>query len=202
MLGSLQINIIPIKIDTVINNAKINHNFSLPKAQYSRQKGQYEINSKPGQLKMDKVEFKENLGIRGIGSIIEEVNDKIFQDSYETIANYVREGDCLIPAKGMTVGDVMKSRMPRAKEIVLDFIPDKPATITVEKPEVEIICEKDEINIDWEIENFLSSEFIPGSVKFNIIQKPSVEIEYIGKPNYFPADYEEKFLGKKLDVIA
>jgi len=117
--------------------------------------------------------------------------------SYEATAEFSKEGKLMLKAK---IGDdilnqifAQRNQKPTGSDFELDFLPEGGAQFEVEPASLEINYELDKLNFDLKIQqgNF---EFIPGSIELEIIQKPSIEIEYVGKPIYVPPsaspDYE------------
>ena len=70
-------------------------------------------------------------------------------------------------------------------QLVTAFFPSVGPNISWEPNDLNLDYKPTELDINWQ-ELDRSMTYIAGSVKFNVVQRASVDIEYVGGPNYFP----------------
>lgn len=81
------------------------------------------------------------------------------------------------------------------REFIYSRIPTVPPEINWSDPDISIQYDMEKLNFDWRISRG-DFEFVPGSIEFNITQRPEVKIEYIGSPIYVPPSADPNFEAK------
>ncbi len=85
---------------------------------------------------------------------------------------------------GVTIPQLVQQKMLEQPDTYTMFIP-APYNISWQPNEQSLDFEPADVEIDWEVAKNLM-EYTPGSFSINILQKPEVEIKYLGEPRYVP----------------
>lgn len=203
MIGQLiSIKSVPVFVEIVIENAKLSYNSQLPKVEMTREKGGLQMKADPIRVNIDTLEMRKSIGMKPNGTLIKDFADEGFRINYQGIARVVKEGNELADPNGMKPGDIAASRLTKSIETVLDFIPKDGPDISWDGGKLSIHYQMDKLNMDWDVGKVDNFEFIPGKVKIQIKQMPSVDIEYLGSPIYVPPSAAPDFSGNKIDVKA
>ena len=182
------LNIKPIPVATELNIQKNNLEYSapLPKVKVSQQKGGLEIKTNRIQINIDTFEMRQSIGLKSAKTLVNEYCAEGMKKASEATAKFVQEGNQLAQPNGMKPHEMVAQRAVKSIETVLDFLPKARPEITWEGGDVNIDFTPDKINMEWEIGKFSNYNFTYGKVELEVVQKPTVEIEYLGEPRYIP----------------
>jgi len=198
----LSIKTIPIKIDVSITDAKLKYNTKLPKVEVTRNKGGFEMKAEPIKINIDSFEMRKSIGLKSVATLTKEFAEDGIKLCYEGIARVVEEGNSLASPKGMSVAEIAASRIGHSIETVLDFLPSERADISWEGGTLNINYQMDSLDFDWDTDARLHFDFVPGKVQFEILNKPAIEIDYIGDPIYVPPSANPSFAGEQFSAEA
>lgn len=108
----------------------------------------------------------------------------------ESMQKYVSRGKQMMNAQvGEDVlGQIAASTIDTSISVALDFLPKAEPTFTYEPGDLQIQYETDKLKFDWRVQQ-LDLELVPTEIDFTVVQKPSIEVEYIGDPIYVPSDF-------------
>ncbi len=182
------LNITPVPVLTELNiqKSKLEYSAPLPKVEVSQQKGGLEIKTDRIQINIDTFEMRQSIGLKSVKTLVNEYGDEGVKTAYQATAKFVEEGNQLAQPNGMKPHEMVAQRAVKSIETVLDFLPKSRPEITWEGGDVSIDFTPDKINMEWEIGKISNYNFTYGKVELEVVQKPTVEIEYLGEPRYVP----------------
>ncbi len=196
----LSIKTIPISVEIVVNNAKLNYNSELPKVQVSRQDGGLKMTADPIKINIDGFEMRQSLGMKSNGRLIDEFADKGIRIGYQATAKYVDKGNNYANPNGMSIGKYEAASLRKNVETVLEFLPKARPEISWSGGTLNIQYQMDKLDMNWDVNNDTKFEFVPGKIELEIKQKPMVDIDYIGGPIYVPPSADPDYVGNTIDV--
>lgn len=170
-------------------------NTQKPDMQIIRDKGSYNIETKNVKLQLDSTACLAEEGIRSVSDTISQAASDGKQAALEGIGRRAREGDQLLDFtyKGNTFAAIAKQNYFQEKQFGLGYIPSTRPVISWEKNSVNIDIEPDKIHVEAQTDQKAQIDPHRGHVNVSLAREQSLEINYIGQPNYFPP---------KLDVTA
>ncbi len=188
-------------IETRINikNGELkNRNDPEPLIKGKVQPGEFEISMELPYVRIDSYEATSSLGY-GHYNVMDlnlRNSEKSAQAADEGTRRSVREGNQM--AEGAKTSDIIKqhNRVGYNIQTVTEFLPKLDGVdISLDEGELDINIGKNEVETEWENLEVSKLMFIPGSVEIEVLQKPSVDVEYVGRPIYFPksADPDVKY---------
>lgn len=201
----LQITTIPIQYELKIQKAQIQRKSGDVQLQITRDKGGLHIESEPVKIQIDTSRARSSV-VPTTRQAMQQIAQKGKQAAQDATARYASEGKMLLRAKmgegSQVLQQIIQGRtaLPTG-EFQLGFIPTAGADLQATDPQFTIEYQMDKLNFDWRL-NKGDFEFIPGKVEMNIVQRPEVKIEYLGKPMYVPPSYEAQMNGENIDVMA
>ncbi len=190
----LNITTVPIKVELNIThgglrNPRVNNPDAAFKMDIQTENGELQIRSEPMQIHIDTYAARSSLGYGHYNNmdLFKKKSQEGFSLAYEGTAKIVQDGNQL--ARGASPSDIaaQHNRAGQTIQTIMDFLPKEGADVTFDKGVLNINYEVGDVNIDWENAQMMPFEFTPGRVEISIAQMPSIEIEYIGGPIYFPA---------------
>lgn len=198
----LQITVTPMQYELEIEQARLEYKQDfLPRANVQTTPGQFEIQTKPAQVRLDTYNARRSIGFARVGDRISEAAQK----GSKHLAQYTREnvdmGKQMANIEdGVTIGQLIRQKMIDGgrSQSYTAFLPSQGPGISWEPPNIRMGYEPGNTNYDWKIKSNVLS-YVPGSVRVRITQFASVDVEYLGSPMYFPPsaapNYEEKSAG-------
>ncbi|MBE6900970.1 MAG: hypothetical protein E7478_00690 [Ruminococcaceae bacterium] len=186
----LQITTIPISIEIKVTNAKFElSDDRQPKVNITTKNGGYVMKAEPLKINIDTYEARKSLGFGHMtdGDMLAQKASDGFTLAFQGTARIASEGDQL--ARGMTASEIaiQNARAGATVETIMEFLPKEGADITFDGGKLNIDYQMGSQEFDWDINERLPMEFIPGSVELIVRDRPRVEIEYVGDPIYVPA---------------
>lgn len=155
-----------------------------PKADLDLQqpKAKLTIDKTKSQLSIDTFEARESLDLKNARSRIKEMAQKGKQDALDGVARRAQEGDELMRIEngGNPIVEHAKRRGPQSySSIAIHFLP-QPGS-------VKINYEPSSVNINIEPQKVINNtkaikpihEYKPGSVEIEMLQKPSIKIDWL-----------------------
>ncbi len=184
----LKITTTPLQYELEVEHARLEHNTAqdVPRADVQTQPMELSIDTKNTEVHIDTYEARKSIGLSNTKDSLTIRAQKAQQSVDEATRNYVELGKQLSnTADGVTIGKIVKQKMIEQPEMYTAFLPNASAEISWEPSSVSYDFKPQESNYNWQLsENQFN--YIPGSVKMTILQKASVEIEYLGGPQYVP----------------
>ena len=147
------------------------------------------VQTTPSTLKIDSYESRKSIGLMTMGDRISYEANRGKQNAAEKTREYVNIGQQMSNIhEGANIPSIIaqKRLADTNPQLVTAFFPSVGPNISWEPNELNMEYTPTELDINWQ-ELDRSMTYIAGSVKFNVVQRASVDIEYVGGPNYFPA---------------
>ncbi len=195
----IQITNVPIMIEMKTTMAQIQRKAQNVDLNISRSEGGgLKIKSSPIKVSIDTFEARNSIAPTTRRSI-EQAAEKGINAAYEATARMAKEGQMFLDAKlsgGKALDQIFaQSAQSPEREFIYSRIPTVPPEINWSDPDISIQYDMEKLNFDWRISRG-DFEFVPGSIEFNITQRPEVKIEYIGSPIYVPPSADPNFEAK------
>ena len=146
------------------------------------------IDAKNTSVKIDSYESRKSIGLMTMGDRISYEANRGKQNAAEKTRKYVNIGQQMSNIhEGANIPSIIaQKRLAETNpQLVTAFFPSVGPNISWEPNELNMDYKPAEVDINWQ-ELDRSMTYIAGSVKFNVVQRASVDIEYVGGPNYFP----------------
>lgn len=194
----LKITTVPAEYQLKITNAKYERSNGNAELEITRNRGGLHIENTPSKVLIDTSKARSSIKPTTKESIFQ-FAEKGKQHVDECNARYAREGKMFLKAKSGDAKNVFRQLIegriaPATGEFQLGFLPSVGPDITVTEPKFSMKYQMDRLHFDWKIKQG-EVTYVPGKVELELIQKPEVKIEYVGKPLYVPPSYAEKMNG-------
>ncbi len=185
----LKISTTNIKIEMRVQKAELRYdNASQPVANQKTNPGQFTVSqNKPAKLNIDTYNFRRSLGYAKTKDVISDAASK----GKQSVSNYIQRqnttGRALAQIQdGTQIQDVVGNRIRNDQKLnTMNIARSADVDITYEANVFESHYQGATISNDWQIDK-PTMQYVPGGITIDVVQKPSVEIEYVGKPLYFP----------------
>ncbi|MBD5095356.1 MAG: hypothetical protein HDT27_01340 [Subdoligranulum sp.] len=143
------------------------------------------IRSRNIEVQLDGTALRASLEHRTIGDFMDQAGQKGFDGAQKAKQEAVQFGNAIAHIEdGITIGEYARQKALEQPTTYQFFIP-APYDISWKPNEQQIDYQPDELSFDWKVEESLL-DFVPGSFTINILQRPEVDIKYVGKPIYVP----------------
>ncbi|ODU57635.1 MAG: hypothetical protein ABT01_01920 [Clostridium sp. SCN 57-10] len=197
----LQITVKPAKYELEIENARLEqkHDY-IPTAEVEREPLKLRIDTEQTSVRIDTYEARKSLGIMNAGDQLRMHAERGRDAAMQQMRANVEEGAQMAQIEdGVTIGQIINQKMLEQPSSVTVFLPSTGAEISWDPGQIDMSFNAGKLEYQWnKMEN--SMQYIPGSVRVKIIERPTVEIEYLGGPMYIPPsadpEYEEKEAGQ------
>lgn len=141
-----------------------------------------ELHTTQAKVYIDQSRCFADEGLKGIKDLMDDMVSQAQAQAFQYIAKKAEEGDSYarIENGGKPILDAMKQDLYQTVDYNIGLMPTQGPEITVEPGEVETNLIRGEVNATF---NYVPIEgaYTPGKVSFDLLQKGSVEIEYVGK---------------------
>ncbi len=196
----LSIKSVPIAIEFKVTNAQLNYQTKNPFVEISRQTGGFEMKSEPIKVRIDSFEVRQSIGLKSNGTLVAEFGESGVSSAYEATAEIAQNGNMYV--NQMTTPQIAAQQSSKTIETVLDFLPHSQPEMRWEGGTIDVNFTKDKLDFQFDSKDSINFNYVPASVRFEIKQLPSVEIEYLGGPMYVPPSAQKHFTGEAIDVKA
>ena len=153
------------------------------------------IDAKNISVKIDSYESRKSIGLMTMGDRISYEANRGKQHAAEMTREYVNIGQQMSNIhEGANIPIIIaQKRLSETNpQLVTAFFPSVGPNISWEPNDLNLEYKPADVDINWQ-ELDRSMTYIAGSVKFNVVQRASVDIEYIGGPNYFPKSSDPEY---------
>ncbi len=184
----LNINITPVEMQVKMTPAKLTYDNTLqPTAQVHTEQGTLTMESHTVQLQIDTYQARKSIGLENSGDFSKDMAQRGVNSMNQFISDTVQEGDQMARTEdGVTIADIVKQKMLEQPELVTVFLPTCGADISFQPNSLSINYQPGSIDCQWNRMGGGKLNFTPGSCDIEILQRPDVQIDYIGDPNYVP----------------
>ena len=143
------------------------------------------IQSRNIEVQLDGTALRASLEHRTIGDFMDQAGSKGYEGAQKAKQEAVQFGNAIAHIEdGMTIGQYTRQKALEQPTTYQFFIP-APYDISWEPNDQQLNYEPDELSFDWRVYQS-KMDFVPGSFQINILQRPEVDIKYVGKPIYVP----------------
>ena len=190
----LQITTIPGQYHLNINPAKLEYEQEhIPTADVHSTKAKLHIETKEQTMKISTYEARKSLGFSKIGDRIRDAAQKGEDD----IVRFIKEANQLGRSlsridQGVTIGSLMKQKLTQQSSLMTVFIPNSGANISWQAGDIKVKNTPGTLNYDWNIKDY-QLHYTRGDVSLEVVQKPAVEIKYVGSPLYVPRSSDPNY---------
>ncbi len=156
-----------------------------PSMVMDRQPAELNLHSRNIEVRLDSTELFSSLNQKPIADFIYDAGQRGRDGARAALDDIVDFGNQMARIEdGVTIGEIVKQRMLEQPDTYTFFLPE-PYDISWQPNELDVSYDSGSINYDWQIEKNLM-DYVPGSFTINILQRPEVDIKYVGKPIYVP----------------
>lgn len=167
-----------------------------PSVQLESQPVRLQLRSRNIQVQLDTTAMRESMGLRSVGAFLSDQAGRGRQAALDATAELARFGRQVGAIEdGVTIAQLVAQQILQQPGTVTAFIPSVGPEISWLPGGVELAYQPPQLETDWQTnKNVL--DYIPGKFEVVIEQYPTVEIEYLGEPQYVPPSasptYEEQ----------
>lgn len=184
----LEITTTPVQYEIQVEHARLERRQDhLPTAEVEHTPARVELHSQNVQLRLDSYEARRSLGIERVGDRIRARAQEGMRHVREKTREYVEMGQAMSRVEdGASIKQIIRQKLKSgAGEMYTAFLPSAGAEISWVPNRLETRVDPGQLHYDWnEMRHALN--YVPGSVRLQILQYPSVDIRYTGTPLYFP----------------
>ncbi len=197
----LEIKSIPMSFEFKINKARYEMTNTDATYKMKREKGGFQMKTKPTKLNIDTVEARYSAGIKSAMRSVDDYAKKGVKAAYEATASYAREGSLMLNVNIMNnpYPELAMRKFFNDVNFNLGFAPKVGPDISWDIGGIYTNFETDKLNFDWNIER-PHINYIPGSIEFIVKEYPRVEINYVGTPIFVPPSANPNY--KEIDTFA
>ena len=190
----LQISTTPVKYELEIERARLEYNQDfLPKRKVTDRPAKLEQHTKNAEVKLNTYQARRSLGLNHISDFGKLYADMGQVSIRNTTREYVDIGNDLTRInEGVTVSDIYAQKMLSNPILYQAFIPSTGAEISWEPYQLQMDYHQGELKNEWQIMRDILN-YVPGSVRMTILQRPRVDIEYLGSPMYIPPSADPEY---------
>lgn len=200
----LSIKNIPISITYTTQRASLQQISTPPSVAVTRNRGRADIRTTPARVELDSYEARASMGLKSAPRSIMEYADAGKDAALEATRTYAENGNRLLDShgKGNPIADIAMSKVMSSTETIMAFIPSVPIEMTPVAGSISFDFSMDKLTFDWNINNRLQLEYVPGDIEFSVTRYPEVVIEYIGEPIYVPPSADPNYTPPAIDATA
>ncbi len=190
----IQITSNPGKFELEIERGSVEYqNNHIPQSKVNTTPSVMKLDPSLPQVRLDSYQARKSLGQFNNNDFALE-NTRKAQNQYEAyVSSVVQLGHGMASIEdGTTIGSLMRQKVLEQPTTITMFLPSGGVDVSWNIGELETEYTPAETNIEWNIPDF-SLEYTPGSISMKMLERPSVNIEYIGGPIYFPRSASEAY---------
>lgn len=153
------------------------------------------IDAKNISVKIDSYQSRKSIGLMTMGDRIAYSASQGEQHIADKTREYVNTGKQMSNIHdGANIPSIIAQKRINegTTQLVTAFFPSVGPNISWEPNELNLDYKPANVDINWQ-ELDRSMTYIAGSVKFNVVQRASVDIEYVGGPIYAPPSADPNY---------
>jgi hypothetical protein len=193
----LSITTTPMKIELEVEYAKLEYNQNFkPDYDISVKPAELELRTRGVELRLDTYEARKSLGCMNSADTTRQYAEKGKQHISRLTQEYVQDGKAMGEIQnGVEIRDIVRQKMLTQPELYTRFLPATGADITYQPGELNVNYQPGDMNLHWKVRDNLYN-YVPGSVRMEIVEYPDIEIQYLGGPMYVPPSADPEFEGE------
>lgn len=197
MIGQLlKITSTPIQYEFEIEPARLEmrNRPLIPFADVKTTPPQQRIHTENTTVNIDTYEARKSLGLYSVADLVRMEAQKGRQQVLQATANAAQTGWEISENyhKGVGIAELAAQKMLQQPGMVMEFLPKGGAQLSWNPAVCDLSYQMGNVDYSWERPDTIY-EYVRGSFSMNIIQRPSVEIEYVGQPMYVPPSSAPNF---------
>ena len=184
MIGRLDIQTIPAKIDFSSTPARLDMRQPLPQLSITRETGSRDIETTNPQLSIDSSACRADEGYKTSSEFTEEFAQEGMQALYDAASKFTQEGEFILEnfhTSENVIADLAKSKTsPQMSRFELKFIPSHQAEINCTPGSLRINFSPDKIKLNWNVSP-QADIHVAQEAQFNLntVQYPEIKFNYI-----------------------
>ena len=197
----LQISSKPVEYKLEVERARLELDSEFkPGVKFKIEPAKLGIKTQNTRVRLNTYEARKSWGNMGTWDKTKVMAEKGMESIQKTTKDYVNIGNDLTRInEGVTVADIYAQRFLGEQPITyMAFLPEGGADIQWIPHQIATNFSMPEVSFDWDnmfedMRNMMN--YVPGSVRMVILERPQLEIEYIGGIMYFPPSADPDFDG-------
>ncbi len=190
MIGQLlKITTTPIKYEINIEPAKLEMRSRqlVPYADVQTTPPELKIDTQNTTVQIDTYKARKSLGYYSAADAASIEAQKGVQQAMQSMAQAASEGWQYSSAlkDGITIAQMVQQKMLQQPQMVMRFLPEGGAELAWTPATCDLEYNMGDVQYQWQWPK-VNYEYTPASISVNILQRPSVNIEYLGEPFYVP----------------
>lgn len=133
----------------------------------SRDRGGFDMESKPIRLELDNRDFFDDIGLKSIGTLAGDLVARGKKAVADSTARYCKEGKLLVEGGQAGFREMVRLRTKVDIDTMLDFIPEHGPEMSWADGTLEIDFTPDQLRFNWQIGR-VDFTYIPFDVDFNV----------------------------------
>ncbi len=191
----LQISVTPAKYEMEIERARleVQQNF-IPKANVAAKPARLDTKTENAKVQMDGYQMRRSLGFNNTADWAKMSAERGKKSIRQTTREYVEMGNEMSKIhEGVTIGQIIEQKMLEQPSLYTAFLPSTGTEISWLPHKIKTDYKEGSLDYNWQdAKNVMN--YVPGSVRMNMIQYPSVEIKYTGRPMYIPPSADPEYV--------
>lgn len=189
----LEITTTPAKYEYQIARARLEISQQKAEVQRTTRRASLNMRKQHGRVSMDTTQRRSDMGFKGVVDGANYEADLGRQTALEKIGNYAEFGNQLADiAHGGNIPDALWSQSMQHSKGDLVLMPVSPIEIRYVPASLAVDFNPGEMHANWNVGK-ARLDFIPGSFSLNFTQYASIDIQYLGGPNYVPPSADPNF---------
>lgn len=194
----LQITTTPMQYQLTVERARLEYQQEFqPRADVNTVPSELRLRSRNIQVQLDTYQARRSLGIERVGDRIQKMAQRGMESVRQKTREYVEMGKQMAqpPSSGATIPQIIHSRMLSNAQSTsyTAFLPSSGAEISWVPNQLKTEYDPGSVNYSWkQMRNALN--YVPGSVRMEILEYAKVEIKYLGGPMYIPPSADPDYV--------
>ncbi len=192
----LRITTTPAQYEYQITRARLEISQKLPEVDRTVRRASLNMSLQAGRLEMDSVRRRSDMGLKGVVDRAEYEGDQGRNAALEATGNYADIGNQLAKiSKGANIPDTLWGKSMQHSKGDLVLMPVSPVNIRYIPASLQMDYQPGQMSANWDVGR-AKLDFVPGSFQLNFTQYSSINIEYLGGPNYVPPSADPNFVAE------
>lgn len=188
---------VPIEYKMQIEHARLEMQnvAKAPSAEVHTKNASLQMKHSDIKMRQDSSAMFESMGLKSPSAFMRDVAQKANADIQQNIAQIVTDGN-MMAQKDVTINDIVANHLfadSENSQTVTTYIPTTGPVISWQPSRLSVDYQPGTLTFDWNVLQG-TMKYIPGDVSMEILQYPSVEIEYIGGPIYSPPSADPNYV--------
>jgi len=191
----LSISTTPIKYELEIERARLEYNQDfIPSYKATNRPSKLQLQSRNTEVKINTYQARRSLGQNTLGDFAKMYAHMGMDSIRKVTGEYVEIGNDMSRIdEGITIADIYAQKMLSDYVLYQAFIPSTGAEMQWVPYQLDISFTEGEMHNEWQVLRDVMN-YVPGSIRMTILQRPRVDIEYVGSPLYIPPSADPHYV--------